>query len=337
MEATAMKKLESLNFVKAMAITLVVANHAQLSSGLHGGLNALLLVSGISMATFAFQGTTAYTLAAFRRFTLRIAVPAFLIAIVWAVAVSDIRWIELGFISNWFYKSRVVLFPIWYVQVIVQIMIVLSLIFWLFDLTPAFVRSPLTAASVALLLSMGICLGSYAVWDTDHLHDKLPHLLVWNFVLGWLYWAMAIKGERSIHTKLAFTVVLVGCEALVFLLAGANQGEARFFWMSGFSMVLIWTDHVRLPALLARFCSLIGQATLFVFFLHYYFFWIVIRLGRLLGHAQSEIHPLLLMIPGVVGPVLVWAAFRAIRCAWVRTRPQSPAGSGAGALQLRAH
>ena len=332
-----MKKLESLNFVKALAITLVVANHAQLSTGLHGGLNALLLISGISMATFAFHGTTANTLAAFRRFTLRIAAPAFLIALVWAVAVSDIRWIELGFISNWFYKSRVVLFPIWYVQVIVQIMIVLSLLFWLFDLTPVFVRSPLAAASVALLMSMCICLGSYAVWDTDYLHDKLPHLLVWNFVLGWLYWAMAIRGERALHIKLAFTLILVGCEALVFLLAGANNGEARFLWMSVFAMILVWTDHVRLPSVLARICSLIGQSTLFVFFLHYYFFWIVIRIARLMGYAQSEIHPLLLLVPGVVGPVLVWAAFHAVRRAWVKTQRSVPTVPRTEALELKAH
>jgi len=117
-------KVDVIVLIKALAICLVVANHAGLSKGLHGGLNVLLVVSGVAMATFGFQGATPQTLQAFKRFAFRIGVPSFLIALVWGIAVSNVSLPELTFISNWFYKRRVVLFPIWYVQVIVQLMIV---------------------------------------------------------------------------------------------------------------------------------------------------------------------------------------------------------------------
>ena len=48
--------IDVLVLVKALAISLVVASHSGIAPELHGGLNALLVVSGISMATFAFEG-----------------------------------------------------------------------------------------------------------------------------------------------------------------------------------------------------------------------------------------------------------------------------------------
>jgi hypothetical protein len=148
-----------------MAISLVVANHAHISTGLHGGLNGLLFVSGIAMATFAFNDTTNQTLRYFRNFALRLAIPAFILALIWAVAYWEFNWSELGFFRNWITIRRLVSFPIWYPQVIIQMLIVMGVFFWILDLTPKIKRHPRTLISVILAIAIICNLLSYAFWE----------------------------------------------------------------------------------------------------------------------------------------------------------------------------
>jgi hypothetical protein len=316
---------DSLNVVRALAITLVVANHAGLGASLHGGLNVLMLVSGAAMASFSLQGDTAHTLAAMRRFTLRIAVPSFVLALLWGLAVGRLHWLELAFVSNWFYKFRVVLFPIWYPQVIVQMMLFFALVFWLFDLTPKFAAHPVRSAMLSLGLSMAVCLGSYAVWDTDYLSDKLPHLAAWNFVLGWVYWALVIRGGRTTKGRLLFSATLIVCEWLVFELAEAAQGDSRIVWLTAFGLLLVWFDRIPLPAMLAHAVALVGQSTFYIFILHYYGFWAVVRVARLMGYTQQDVPKPLLFVAGMVLPVLVWAGVTAVHRTWVARQRLRPA------------
>jgi hypothetical protein len=304
----ATKRVDTLVLVKALSMLLLVANHAPLGTGLHGGLNGLLLVSGISMATFAFNSNTHQTLQAFLRFTLRLAIPSVILAFIICALKGDIRWMELGLISNWVTKQRVTLFPIWYVQCMVQLMLALGLVFWAFNLTPKLAHNPVKTASLALATTVGLALTSYALWDTVYLHDKLPHLIAWNFVFGWFYWAMLVKGERTFQARLIVTGTLLLCEVLIFILADAAFGEARILWLTLLALPLIWLDDVKLPTPLAHLMQLLGQATLYIFLLHHVFFSILIKTSQRFGYMGAEQNEWLMFAAGLTGPVLVFAA-----------------------------
>ena len=96
---TAIRSVESVVWARAAAIILVVANHVEFGVSLHGGLNALLVVSGLSLAQFGFRGTTGDAVRAMARMGLRIAIPSFLLALFWQVLVGQISLAELGFYS----------------------------------------------------------------------------------------------------------------------------------------------------------------------------------------------------------------------------------------------
>lgn len=306
--------VDSLTLVKALAICLVVANHTYMDAvSLHGGLNVLMVVSGVAMASFAFHGTTAQTLCIFKSFTLRLVVPSVILALAWNIAayfmssqVTAIKWTEHLLISNWLSMGRVALFPIWYVQVIFQLMIALAVVFWVFDLTPYLKKAPVRATMIAFVISLLLAVTSYELWDTAYLQDKLPHLLAWNFVFGWVYWAFAVRHQKSPKTRLILSAILLAAEILIFKLCGALYGDARFISLTVLGLLLIWVDSISLPNLLARPVLLISQATFYIFLFHYYAFWATWRAGKLVGLGDLMNLPLVRLSVGTVLPVLLW-------------------------------
>jgi len=320
--------VDTLTAVRGLGITCVVINHAFGDSLLfHGGLNVLLFVSGINMASFAFNGTTRDTLKSFRTFTLRLVIPSILLALAWSLAVHfmattdvPIAWSELLLFSNWITPERVSLFPIWYVQVIFQLMIVMALLFWMFDLTPRIQRAPVASALIALALSLAIAITSLSLWDTDYLANKLPQLLAWNFILGWAYWALAIRKRITVQGRLFLCILLLVCEILIFEIFAPFDGDIRIYSLTTLGFLLIWTDVVKLPWLLARAIILISQATFYVFLFHYYAFWVVYRAGKAIGLGELMDTSWVRVAAGLILPVFLWMVVTSARRAYRKTK-----------------
>lgn len=306
-----MRSVETLVVARAVAIVLVVANHSVFGINLHGGLNALLVISGLSLAQFGFTGRTRDAIHAMARIGLRLAVPSFLVALVWQIAVGTISLPELAFYSNWLYKSRVALFPIWYAQAFSQLLIALALLFFAMDMGARIARRPLMWVSLLYSLSVAAALTSYLLWDTAYYADKLPHLVAWNFVFGWLVWAM--RGALSrLAGRLALSGALALSVAILFLGVEADNGATRALIVPLIVLPVIWTDRIILPSLLVRPIIVASRATLFIFLFHYYAFWFIWRMGRAIGLEAESQDPLLRLIAGVVGPIFLWASWTAM-------------------------
>lgn len=306
-----LRSVESTVVARAAAIILVVANHAMFGVSLHGGLNALLILSGLALAQFGFGRTTGDALRAMARIGLRIAVPSFLVALVWQIAVGQISVPELGFYSNWLYKSRVALFPIWFAQAFSQLLIVLALLFFVTGMGERIARRPLAWVSGLYGLSAAVALTSYLTWDTTYYADKLPHLIAWNFAFGWLIWAVRKRVPGPAGGGI-LTAVLAVSIATLYLTVDAASGPTRAMLLPLIVLPVIWSDRIALPTLLARATIVASQATLFIFLFHYYAFWAVWRVGRLVGLEAESQNPWLRVVVGMVGPILLWALWTAM-------------------------
>lgn len=320
------RSVDTVILAKACAMVLMVANHSRLSQALfdvpalYGGLNAMLVISGLTMATHAFQHDTRRTLRAFARFGLRLAVPCLAVAAVWdtlmlALGARDITlfkyFAELALFSNWLSTHKLALFPIWYVQAVVQMLAGLGLLFLLCDLTPRIRKAPVAVTGALLALALAGALASYASWDTSALEDRLPHLLVWNFVLGWLIWAVQRGGRTSRGGKLAITAVLLAAVAMVYLASPANNGVSRAFWMTAIVLPVIWRHRVSLPGPLVHLVHLIAQSVFAIFLLHFYVFGLIEEPLKHFGLDQPVVLALLKLAAGLAVPVLCWAWFTA--------------------------
>lgn len=323
-----MRSVETLVVARAVAAVLVVANHSMFGVSLHGGLNALLVMSGLSLAMFAFDGTTRGAVRTMAWSGLRLAVPSFLLALVWQLLVGQISVPELAFYSNWLYKSRIALFPIWYAQAFSQMLIGLVLLFFVTDMGARIAQRPLFWVSLLYGLSVGTALTSHLLWNAAYYADKLPHLVAWNFVFGWLVWAVRSTMPRRVG-QLALTGVLAVSIALLYLAVDADNGATRALLLLLLVLPVIWLDRIALPPVLARTAIVASQAALFIFLFHYYAFLFIWRVGRNVGLEVESQSPFLRLVAGVVGPILLWALCTAMLRVYRRDYRLWPPGPSA--------
>ena len=316
------REVETVILARAVSMVLMVASHARLSQALfegkyfYGGLDALLALSGMTMATFSFTGTTSDTLRSFLRYGLRLLVPCWTIMVIWDTIVLalgaknvtlTLYFTELALISNWFTHHRLVLFHVWYPQAMAQMLLFLALIFRLGNLTPMIRRHPVAVTATALAVALAMAVVSHALWNTLYLADKLPHLVLWNFMLGWFLWAMMRNGEDGIARKLLLSAVIIGCAVIAYLPTGAEFGPVRAVWFVVIVLPVIWFRTVRLPTFLAQPAVLVAQASFWIFLAHIFLFDLIEVMVKPLGISRGLPLSLLELAVGLAAPILGWA------------------------------
>lgn len=308
--------LETLVTARALGISLVVANHAGLTPASvdAGGLNVLLLVSGLSIARFAFSGTTRETVRTFRTIAAGIAIPSLIVAGLTALALRRLSVLELLLVSNWFTTSRVALFPIWYTQMLIQVMIGLAVLFWALDLTGRIRRDPIL--TIGLLFAASTVLAAFGT-------ARLPQLHLWNFVAGWLVWAVAVRRPAGNLDKALLTGIILVVSWAVFFWVEMANAWSRSLWMGAAVVALIWWPTIRLSARIRHLTVLVSHASLYIFLLHPYIFsinkdWI----GRLDIRVRLLIS-VINFVAAIVLPVCLWALVSAARRTWQQQAEQS--------------
>jgi len=324
--------VDPIMFGRFLGITLLVLNHATPYLDLQGGLNVLLLISGISFAMMGFKPRTSDTLRKIVPFLRRLVVFSLLIAVFSAVVNMDFRLAELLLFSNWIEMDRVAMLEIWYVQVIVQIFLAVALIFWLFDLSPKIQRDGLSvclALFVACVLMAGI---SKFYWDTTTVYgDRLPHLHAWNLVLGWVVWAVIFQNKSKMLDRVLLTLLIITSSSAMFYALDLPKGWIRIWPFLTVALLIIWVPRIPLGKLFTHIVQLINQATLTIFLLHLGFFRVVQYAWNWLDLGDHWTLNLLLFAAGMIGPILVWAGFvAATRVFWkMKHAPQTHAVSNA--------
>jgi hypothetical protein len=303
------REIDTRDGLRALGITAVVANHA-FAAPVHGGLNLLFLVSGIAFAQLCFRGRDRSALVvATMRFARPLAVWSVVLCLFWFAVFGRFEPAELLMVGNWFATERVSKFPIWYTQVMLQMLLGIVALLALPGMLERVRRAPVPGTAAWLAGAVALAVAAQFAVDTDHLADKLPHLHAWNFVLGWLFWAVLHTREASGTDRALLTACCVPLMLVMFLGLGVPGAEARVWVAIPATVLLIWAPMLRLPRPLAQPVLLIGQAVLFIFFLHYPFL-LAIR-NLLAEHLQPLALQSLQFAAGIAGPVLLWAVVTA--------------------------
>lgn len=299
------REIDSLYIVRAYAISAVVANHAMTTS-LAGGLNLLLLLSGISFAQLCFSGRSSTSIMdAVLRFIRPLLLWSVVLCAIWFAVFERVELPEILMYSNWITENRVSKFPIWYTQVLLQIMLCLVVLFSGFRLIDRFQAAPVFCSAVALILTVVLATMAQIFFDTDALKDKLPHLHAWNFILGWLFWAVLINRTPTRGDRVWLTALTVPLLLFMFLALDVPAADARVYVAVLPIVFLIWQPQVHLPFVIFHPILLISQATLFLFFLHYPFL-LAVR-NTLENRVSSDLLGVLKFAVAMIGPILIWA------------------------------
>ena len=256
--------INSNQFVRAIAITLIVANHSSwLSMG--GGVNFLMLLSGFNLAAFTFHKNDTAIINDMFTLTKKIITPSLIIIALSFLIKHEFVWQEIMLISNFYFPGKVAFMPIWYPQIMIQMVIIFSLVFLLLKPANKLKKSPIITTAIIFLTTLTINIVCRWLWDTWYLYDRLPHLLLWNFTLGWLIWALLKNPNFS--SKAICSLVVIFTSSITFL-ALEHQSVIRFCIFNFLSLSFIWIDKIYLHPFIVRGLLIISSATFFIFLFH---------------------------------------------------------------------
>ncbi|MCG8293199.1 amino acid adenylation domain-containing protein [Pseudomonas entomophila] len=301
--------------LRMLAIILIVAGHFGLFGGwmVTGDTATLFLISGLSLARFQLQAIEERGDArALLRSVAAIAVPTVLYTVLIQCVFDRLHWQSLLLVSNWFAPEQVGVFNYWYIEVLVQMILLIGLVLSIGRVRRAILADPFRSlALAACALLVADVLITLFVYDAAPLYNRVPQHYLAITVLG-----MAVHYADSAARKWvvsALAVLVIG-ELDLFTLAGYGWEAAMVRMPIDIALpavlALIWVRAVPVPALLARVGTLIASSTLFIYLTHYQFKSVAQRV------LDQPVFALLLCLVG--GVVVGYCWNRGVR--WVMTR-----------------
>lgn len=261
--------LETSIVLRAVAVVLVVGMHTGLWE-LAGGGHVLLAISGFNFARFQRRNRKILPTVA------RIAIPS-MIWIGFAAAVTvDYSWPH-ALLLNGQFGAPGARWSFWYIEAVVQILLVLALVFAIPGVRRLEQRYPIGTALLftapALAVRFNLIQGT-----TDSSRIFRPQEIFWIFAIGWL--AAIVKGAagRALLSLLVLATVpgffgMPGREALV--AAGL--------------LLVIWVPSLPVPRRLSRLTGTIAGASLYIYLTHWLVYPLFARFGSLAATAGAVV------------------------------------------------
>lgn len=260
--------------LRVMSILLIVIGHMDLFSKwlIAGETKVLFIVSGISLARFQLQAINergnARTLV---KSIVSIATPTILYVILVQIVFDRVHWQTVLLVSNWFPESVVGTFTYWYIEVLLQMILIIGFALSFERVRKTVMSNPFRNLVIAtcVLAVADILINAY-LFDATALYDRVPQHYLAIMVLG-----MAIHYANSSVQKWvvsAVTVIVLGGQDLL-VIYGPHQLDIRGYVDIALPAVLvvIWVKSIPVPGLIARGLALIASSTLYIYLTHFQF------------------------------------------------------------------
>lgn len=295
--------LDTMVFVRALAIYVVVASHFGLSSLL--GNTSLMVVSGMSFAKFQLRAIErSQSIRPVLQLMLKLAIPCFLFTVIHQAMHGTVQLKSWLFIDNWLdprpfkkYESP------YFIDLLLQTWLLAGL-----PLAIAGVRrfALRRVFGYALALLAGAWLMSVAVpliWDPQRVWLAVPYMYLWLFAIGWCAAYSATRGEKLL-TSIAFVTLNV-----IDYYGHIGFPVGWYVVLAGLAVTWFSEVPVRLPQVVVNILVGAAAASLFIYLMHYQF-------AELLAVPFSWLHrappPLLSVAAGMLGGFLVWKGWNLI-------------------------
>jgi acyl-CoA synthetase (AMP-forming)/AMP-acid ligase II len=296
--------IESSVVFRAVAISEVVLAHSgllpQALGG--GGVTLLFLITGINFARFQGEALLRGNLIQ-PIFSLlkNLIIPYLLITLLYQIYRQEFNLSVLLLVSNFIGPEIGSIFPIWFIQVLAQTILLFSLPFGLRSLRQYAAASPWRYGVIVLGIGVGLALLMPFVWNTQHLFNRVPHMTLWNLVLGWcIHFAQSRTKKRT--TTVLFLLTLL-------VLSGTNTLADNLCLLGG--LFILWLPYLSVPKLIKPPIQTISSAAYCIYLTHMIFITVVIKV-----FAQPS--PWLLAAAGFLGSLLTWVAVQKLQPSLVR-------------------
>jgi hypothetical protein len=296
--------------LRAVAIVMVAFNHSHLDAPFwnwKGGMAVLMMLMGLNLARFGLSGADpAGARRAIADLLWRTFFPAFCFSLFYLSLYRQFPWTEVLFVANFFTPWHLQLFPVWYSQMLLQMLTGMYLLFCIPPVARGILSRPV--AGMLLLFAAGVLMKLFMplVWDTRHLWQRVPHAYFWNLALGGLVYFLAFTPNRVPFARLAAVVCVVIGAAV-----GYGSTELEYYVLIAAGLFLVSVRQMRLPWVVSQTLVVISSATYAIFLMHVFWFKILeLAYEQVFGNGEP---PAVLsdaqFVFGVVVSIACWLVF----------------------------
>lgn len=295
---SALASVDITTLFRCLAIFAVVGNHFDLTK-FGGGAYLLIVVAGFSFGRFQLRPILATGSAwPIMNTALRIAVPAFLLLALFQAKSRDVSLPRLFLFGNWVPANSAYV-SFWFLALLVQIYCIIGLLVSLPPVRSLIRRYPFGFATGFFLTTSSMSLIGPQIWNTEHLYNRVPHMLIWLFATGWMLQQSSMTIQKLLAIFLVFylSLALWGAES-----TGRLPISTQFIWLWSGCLALLFVREVRVPVPLNKLIYHIGGASMFIYMLHF--------TGRSLLHRFGfSGYPALDVAAGITTGVVGWWAW----------------------------
>ncbi|MEL7298077.1 MAG: AMP-binding protein [Pseudomonadota bacterium] len=247
-------KLEMSVLLRSAAILCIVLSHSGWQV-VGGGTYLLFLLIGANFARFQFREFSEgkiWTMLPW--YSAKILVPYFFGAVIYSLMTDYFNPLVFLLIQNFYGVGWTIIFPFWFVQVLLQCLLLLGIILMIEPLLRQLQQKPWLASFMMLLAFFAIRFTYPLVWDTAPMSDMVAPRFIAYIWLGWTLYLSDTPLRK----------LLVAAFGVAF--AFADNIYMNFaIWLSLGCVLLPAIRHVVVPRAVKWAASYVAAATFYIF------------------------------------------------------------------------
>lgn len=265
-----LRGVESEVAIRAAAIISVVISHAS-AWPIGGSAHVLLLLSGYNLSRYQGSrlndGGGRSMLATFFQ---RIIAPYYVILCLYLISEKTFDVPSLLLVSNFFGRFGSFLEPYWFLEALLQCMLILAALFAIGPVRRFAVRRPWDFGLALLAAALAVRVIASLIMPHEYLLERTPDAVFYLLAFGW-----CLHRATTVPRKLLLTLVCLVIAALQF--AGPQAIWEHFqypanvthaLWLVSAAGLILWAPRIFLPNLLHGFVGLIAAASFYIYLTH---------------------------------------------------------------------
>jgi acyl-CoA synthetase (AMP-forming)/AMP-acid ligase II/acyl carrier protein len=265
--------IETNVLLRALSICGVVANHAMLiPSGFIGGGSLLLLaIAGLNFARFQSESLLRGQVLKPVFLLLRnVLIPYWVITGAYQLWTGEFYPSILLLTSNFISSDVQGIFPVWFIQVLAQSVLLFSAVFWIPGVPKIAHQSPWRFGLLNLGIGVLATILIPFVWDTSYLNNNVPNEMFWIFALGYCIHYTRSRFKRTVLTLLTLAVTLA-----LFLHPITDWLLSEMIWIFAGSIILLNIPYMIIPVWIKQPLQILSAAAYYVYLTHIAFIYFV--------------------------------------------------------------
>ena len=292
-KSTKIKNIETNVLLRSVAIIAVVMGHSGFSL-IGGGTQLLILLVGYNLARFQSKNILSGKVwSSLYKYSIKILIPYMILVIAYFIWKESFSLDRILLYTNYlpFEGRSPVIFPDWFIQVLLQSLVILGLLFSIKKVRDVISKNIWFTSFIILIIFITLRITFPYIYDTNYLYQRVPPIYLASLWLGWVIIFSKSKQQKFL--------TLLAALVLSFVHLGFS---AMSLWMSLGSFLLLYKDNFKLTRIFKRSLTITASATFYIYLFHGIFMHIP-------AYVLNLNSPLINTIFGVLGGIFVWFLF----------------------------